>query len=282
MKLALLIDADNIAPSNAEEIFSIANKLGETITRRAFGNISVFSGKDGWKEAVREYAIEARPQVTNLDRKNTADFALIIDAMDCLASGRYDGFVLVSSDSDFTSLAQRLRNDDKAVYGIGDSRALVSFRNACTQFFDVGEKKALTSENTPQCTSSTTSCASDVSCTQAPIAEATPPLLPVVETMCPPPPSAEATPQSPSKLSSPKVTSPVNPSSPQTPKPQSLFLEVVATLRKQKCKKVETLRNWLVKNMKKPAAEAERIIKAMKKQKLISVDEKGKVTWLAK
>ena len=139
MKLVVLIDADNISPFYADDVFTIVERHGEAITRRAFGNVTVFTGTAGWKDAVRKYAIEARPQVSNIDRKNTADFALIIDAMDCLASGRYDGFVLVTSDSDFTSLAQRLRNEDKAVYGIGDNRACISFRKACTEFFELKE-----------------------------------------------------------------------------------------------------------------------------------------------
>ena len=140
MKLVVLIDADNISPFYADDVFTIVERLGEAITRRAFGNVTVFTGTAGWKDAVRKYAIEARPQVSNIDHKNTADFALIIDAMDCLASGRYDGFVLVTSDSDFTSLAQRLRNENKAVYGIGDNRACISFRKACTVFFELKEK----------------------------------------------------------------------------------------------------------------------------------------------
>lgn len=97
MRLAVLIDADNISGTDVKEVFDIAERLGEAITRRAFGNVTIFSGKGGWKEPVRNFAIEARPQVGNVDRKNAADFALVIDAMDCLYSGRYDGLVLVSS-----------------------------------------------------------------------------------------------------------------------------------------------------------------------------------------
>ncbi len=172
MKLAVLIDADNISSSCAQEIFAIVERLGEPITRRAYGNVTAFTGTASWKEAVRQHALEARPQINNIDRKNTADFALVIDAMDFLASGRYDGFVIVSSDSDFTLLAQRLRNADCMVYGMGDQRALVSFRNACTQFFEL-----------------------DVQETPPPQPLPTPPPAPQPPPLPPPAPSAPSKPQ---------------------------------------------------------------------------------------
>ena len=237
MKLTVLIDADNISASDAKEIFDIAEKLGEIITCRAFGDVTVFSGKDGWKEPVRNFAIEARPQVSNIDRKNTADFALIIDAMDCLFSGRYDGFVLVSSDSDFTSLAQRIRDEDKNVYGIGDERAPVSFRKACTEFFELKPKAAQS----------------------------------IVKA------SAKAV--NPPKMPSPTKAKPES-STTIAPKPPTEFQIVVADLRQRKCKKVSTLQNWLMKNLKKTAGETEKIIKAMKSLGFISIDENNKVTWL--
>lgn len=219
-KLAVLIDADNIGAAEAAAIFGRATRLGEPITRRAYGNLAVFSGKTGWKEPVRQYAIEARPQVSNVDRKNTADFALILDAMDFLATGRYDGFVLVSGDSDFTSLAQRLRNEDKAVYGMGNANAPASFRSACTEFFELGAKKAAAK---------------------------------------------------PSPAPSPAAS--------KTAPPQTEFLQIAAKLRKQGCRKAATLRNTLVKSLKKPPEEAEKIIAAMKTRKLIALDDNGKVTW---
>ena len=241
MKLALLIDADNIKPSDAEEIFTIAKELGDAITRRAFGNVTAFTGKDGWKEAVREYGIEACPQVTNIDRKNTADFALIIDAMDLLHSGRYDGFVLVSSDSDFTSLAHRLRNEGKVVYGIGDDRAPKSFCASCTKFFEVRKKEDKATEEPAQKESA------------------------------------------PSELQQNQPSAPENQPKKVTPSStgKTEFKTIVAALRKQKCKKLQTLRNSL-KNCKKEGEEAERIIRAMKNGGYISVDENDKITWLDK
>ncbi len=144
MKLAVFIDADNISAKYADEIMSVVEKYGDPITRRAFGNPSVFTGADGWKDAVRQYAIDARMPVNNVDRKNIADFVLLIDAMDCLHSGRYDGFVIVSSDSDFTSLAIRMRDEGKAVYGIGDNRVCQSFKAACTSFVELETKASAT------------------------------------------------------------------------------------------------------------------------------------------
>lgn len=136
--LAVLIDADNINASYAGEIFDVIGKRwGRAVTKCTYGNLSAFYGAKGWKEAVLQYALEAYPQVPNTGYKNNADFALIIHAMDLLAKSRYDGFVIVSSDSDFTSLVIRLRNEMIPVYGIGDGRACASFRRACTEFVEL-------------------------------------------------------------------------------------------------------------------------------------------------
>ena len=268
MKLAVLIDADNINPADAEEVFAIASRLGEVITRRAFGNITVFTGKDGWKEQVRLHAIHAFPQVSNIDRKNTADFALIIDAMDCLASQRYDGFVLVSSDSDFTSLAQRLRDDDKAVYGIGDERAPTSFRNACSEFFELTTREKTT----------------DAKAANAPAAtvEAPPVAPPPAKQPAPEPPPTEAAAASTAAAPANAATQEKKPAAGTVPdasaKQPTEFQKIVEKLQNQNCKKLATLQNAL-KTMKKPQEEIEKIINAMKKQKIISIDNGGKVTW---
>ncbi len=259
-KLALLIDADNISSDLASQIFDIIASLGEAITKRAFGDISVFNGKDGWKEPVRQYAIEAFPQVSNVDRKNTADFSLIINAMDCLASGKYDGFVLASNDSDFTSLAQRLRNDNKLVYGMGDERATISFRSACTRFFEL-TRPCSTCEviNTPL-------VAEPV---KAP-AEA-PTLL---SASCP---SVSPIQNEKPTVSSSVVDVPVSASA----KAPTEFKRIVAILQKQKCKKLVTLQHAL-HTLQKPDKDIEKIIKAMKSQGYISIDENNRITWLDK
>ena len=258
MKLAILIDADNIAPADADEIFATAAKLGEPITRRAFGSVAVFTGKEGWKAAVREHAIEARPQVNNIDRKNTADFALIIDAMDCLAKGRCDGFVIVSSDSDFTSLAQRLRDDGKEVYGIGDDRALQSFRKACTQFFELKKKAPAP---------------------PAPTQPASP-----AQPKQPAKPKQPAQPKknapNPKQPAQPKQAAP-EPKQPASPAPQTEFQEIVAKLRERGCKTLVSLHNCLKDNLNKTDQEAGNIIASMINGNIISLsaDEANKITW---
>lgn len=242
MKLAVLIDADNISAASAKEILAKVAELGEPITKRAFGNITAFSGKEGWKNAVRQFGLDARPQLSNVDRKNTADFAMIINAMDCLASGKYDGFVLVSSDSDFTSLAQRLRDDDKQVFGIGDDRAPVSFRMACTQFINL----------------------------TAPTVK-----IPVQ----PAPHKVEApVPATPTPASAPTMVPPLVPPVDISKEPTP-FQKIVECLQKQKCRKLATLQNSLA-NLKKTPEETEKIIRVMKAKGIIVVDEENdKIAW---
>ncbi len=274
-KLALLIDADNINSDLALQIFDKIASLGEAITKRAFGNISVFSGQDGWKEPVRQYAIEAFPQVSNIDRKNTADFSLIINAMDCLASGKYDGFVLASSDSDFTSLAQRLRNDNKLVYGMGDERATISFRSACTQFFEL-TRPCSTCEviNTPLVAEPVKVVAEPVKVVAEPVkAPAEAPTL--LSTSCP---SVSPIQNKQPTVSSSMVDVPASASA----KIPTEFERIVADLQKQKCKKLVALQHALMNLLRKPEEGTKKIIKAMKSQGYISIDENNRITWLDK
>ena len=133
--IAVLIDADNVSASYLDGIFKIVAKLGEPIVRRAYGMVSCFSATDGWTKAQREYGIIARPLVSNVMHKNVADIALVIDAMSLLYKSHCQGICIVSSDSDFTALAARIREEGKAVYGIGESKTPDSFRKACTEFF---------------------------------------------------------------------------------------------------------------------------------------------------
>ncbi len=144
--VAVLIDADNISPSSVKDIFGIVNGIGEPIFRRAYGMVSCFSDLDGWAKAQREFGIVARPQVSNVNGKNVADIALVIDAMTLLYKGACQGIFIVSSDSDFTALAAIIREEGKAVYGIGEAKAPESFRKACTKFFQL---KAPAAKNQP-------------------------------------------------------------------------------------------------------------------------------------
>ena len=147
--IAVLIDADNISPTSIESIFKIVGKLGEPIVRRAYGMVSCFSGTEGWTKAQREYGIVARPQVSNVPHKNVADIALVIDAMSLLYKGACKGICIVSSDSDFAALAAIIREEGKAVYGIGEKKTPESFRQACTQFFMLNLSGAKKAESAP-------------------------------------------------------------------------------------------------------------------------------------
>ncbi len=134
--LAVLIDADNTSHRYARAIFEEIAKLGEANVRRIYGD---FSGTRlaGWNDAIQSLAILQHQQRNNTTGKNAADIALVIDAMDLMHKGKLDGFCLISSDSDFTRLAQRLREDDLKVYGFGERKTPEAFRSACNRFIYV-------------------------------------------------------------------------------------------------------------------------------------------------
>ncbi|MCV2890845.1 NYN domain-containing protein [Ruegeria aquimaris] len=135
--LAVLIDADNISAKYAEAIFEEIATLGEASIRRIYGD---FSGgaPQGWnKETLAALAIVPHQQFANTTGKNASDIALVIDAMDILHSGRFDGFVLISSDSDFTRLASRIREQGLDVFGIGMRKTPGAFVKACKRFIYV-------------------------------------------------------------------------------------------------------------------------------------------------
>ena len=131
--LAVLIDADNTSARYAHAIFEEIVKLGEANVRRIYGD---FSGSRlaSWNGAIQSLAILQHQQRSNTTGKNAADIALVIDAMDLMHKGTLDGFCLISSDSDFTRLAQRLREDGLVVYGFGERKTPEAFRNACSRF----------------------------------------------------------------------------------------------------------------------------------------------------
>lgn len=136
LRLAVLIDGENTAAKHADAIFEEIAKLGDAVLRRVYGNMD--EGKAlVWKGKLMELSIAAFHQPPTSSGKNATDIALAIDAMDLLHSGRFDGFVLVSSDSDFTKLAQRLREHSAHVWGIGDHQTNVAFRVACSRFIEV-------------------------------------------------------------------------------------------------------------------------------------------------
>ncbi|PTW50410.1 NYN domain-containing protein [Rhodovulum kholense] len=131
--LAVLIDADNIPARHAEPILKEITSFGEPALRRVYGDWSSDRLKP-WAEKVLALGMVAHQETANTKGKNASDIGLVIDAMDILHSGRFDGFVLVSSDSDFTRLASRIREEGLDVIGIGEAKTPVSLRNVCNRF----------------------------------------------------------------------------------------------------------------------------------------------------
>jgi uncharacterized LabA/DUF88 family protein len=132
-RLAVLIDAENASPQIAPGLFQQIAKLGDATIRRIYGDFSGTRHKT-WVEALPRFGILAQQHFANCPGKNAQDIALVIDAMDLLHRGGLDGFCLVSSDSDFTRLATRIREHGLAVYGFGEAHTPESFRLACKQF----------------------------------------------------------------------------------------------------------------------------------------------------
>jgi len=132
-RLAVLIDADNASPRIAPGLFQEIAKIGEASLRRIYGDFSSPRLK-GWTDVLSVHAIMPYQNFAHTPGKNASDIALVIDAMDLLHAGRFDGFCLVSSDSDFTRLAARIREQGVDVYGFGERKTPESFRQACSRF----------------------------------------------------------------------------------------------------------------------------------------------------
>lgn len=132
-KLAVLIDADNTQPSIADGLLAEVAKYGTAHVKRAYGDWTGNQLK-GWKEQLLTQSIQPIQQFGYTSGKNATDSAMIIDAMDLLYSGRFDGFCIVSSDSDFTRLAARIRESGLIVYGFGERKTPGPFVAACDKF----------------------------------------------------------------------------------------------------------------------------------------------------
>lgn len=132
-RLAVLIDGDNAQPSLINKILSEASKYGTVTVKRNFGDWTT-SNMGGWKDTLNTYAIQPIQQFRYTIGKNATDSAMIIDAMDLLYSGTVDAFCLVSSDSDYTRLATRIREKGFFVMGIGQKKTPRAFVNACDVF----------------------------------------------------------------------------------------------------------------------------------------------------
>jgi len=133
LKLAVLIDADNVPYSNVKGMMEEITKFGTPTTKRIYADWTR-PNANGWKNVLLEHAITPIQQYSYTSGKNSSDSALIIDAMDLLYSGKLDGFCIVSSDSDFTRLAIRLRESGMKVIGIGEQKTPKPFISACDRF----------------------------------------------------------------------------------------------------------------------------------------------------
>jgi hypothetical protein len=141
LKLAVLIDADNVPYANVKEMFEEIAKYGTPTFKRIYADWTKPTVA-GWKKVLLENAITPIQQYSYSTGKNASDSALIIDAMDILYTGKVDGFCIVSSDSDFTRLATRLREAGMKVIGIGEKKTLNPFITACDKFIYIEILKA--------------------------------------------------------------------------------------------------------------------------------------------
>ncbi|WP_029132028.1 NYN domain-containing protein [Sedimenticola selenatireducens] len=132
-KLAVLIDADNAQPSIVDGLLSEIANYGTASVKRIYGDWTSPSLK-GWKEVLLEHSIQPMQQFAYTKGKNATDSAMIIDAMDLLYTNNFNGFCIVSSDSDFTKLASRIRESGLLVYGFGEKKTPAPFVSACDKF----------------------------------------------------------------------------------------------------------------------------------------------------
>ena len=132
-KLAVLIDAENISSKYIKTILDEASNVGNVIIKRIYGDWTN-NQMAPWKNVILDNSIQPIQQYCNTVGKNSSDSSMIIDAMDLMHSGRIEGFCIVSSDSDFTRLAARLREDELYVIGMGEQKTPKSFINACDKF----------------------------------------------------------------------------------------------------------------------------------------------------
>ncbi|WP_236794716.1 NYN domain-containing protein [Amycolatopsis sp. GM8] len=153
-KLAVLIDADNAQPGKTEALLAEVAKYGTAHVKRAYGDWTGTSLK-GWKDQLLAQSIQPIQQFAYTTGKNATDAAMVIDAMDLLYSDRFDGFCIVSSDSDFTRLAARLRESGLTVYGFGERKTPKPFVAACDKFIYIENLTYADSDVTPADTAPT-------------------------------------------------------------------------------------------------------------------------------
>lgn len=133
LRLAVLIDADNAQAAVIEGLLAEIARFGEAIVKRIYGDFTSPQSAS-WKKVLQKHSIKPIQQFAYTTGKNATDSALIIDAMDLLYTGKFDGFCLVTSDSDFTGLAVRIREEGFTVLGFGEKKTPEAFKNACNKF----------------------------------------------------------------------------------------------------------------------------------------------------
>ena len=133
LRLAVLIDADNAQATVIEGLLAEIARFGEATVKRIYGDFTAPTSSS-WKKVLQRYAIKPVQQFAYTTGKNSTDSTLIIDAMDLLYTRKFDGFCLITSDSDFTGLAMRLREEGLTVFGFGEKKTPEAFRNACHKF----------------------------------------------------------------------------------------------------------------------------------------------------
>ena len=136
--IALLIDADNASHTGIDAVLTVLAELGQVNVRRAYGNWTK-PGLSKWDKITHRFGLQPMQQFDLTKGKNATDMAMTIDAIDLLYGGKVDGFGIMSSDSDFTPLVTRLRQDGLLVYGFGSAKAPEAFKTACTRYIDVDQ-----------------------------------------------------------------------------------------------------------------------------------------------
>ncbi len=143
--IALLIDADNVTHRGIDPALTVMAELGQVNIRRAYGNFAK-DNLGNWDKITNKYGIRPQQQFDVSKGKNATDMAMTIDAIDLLYQGKVDGFGIMTSDSDFTPLVTRLRQDGIIVYGFGESKTPASFKSVCTRFIDIEQLITNTSD----------------------------------------------------------------------------------------------------------------------------------------
>jgi uncharacterized protein (TIGR00288 family) len=146
--IALLIDADNTTPKGIDPVLTVMAELGQVNIRRAYGNFAK-DNLSGWASITNKYGIRPQQQFDVSKGKNATDMAMVVDAIDLLYQGKVDGFGIMTSDSDFTPLVTRLRQDGILVYGFGEKKTPQAFKSVCTRFIDIEQLIATNAADAP-------------------------------------------------------------------------------------------------------------------------------------